>query len=414
MTRGGPIEGGIAGSPAPEIILDLSRLVSRLLHPTPTGVDRVEMAYARGLLARIPERLRFAAFHADGRYGRLDPHGVRAFLDHCEARWEAGGADPVAPRRWSEAARWLWRLRPRPVPPRSGPRVLLQPSHNQLDRPARIAARNAREQARFICLIHDLIPISHPEYARPGGADRHRRRIRTIEAQADAILVNSQATRDALIAHSGAALSGRPILVAPLGIDRAGAAAAAPPPGRPWFLCLGTIEPRKNHLLLLNVWRSLVERLGPERVPMLLIVGRRGWENENVLDMLDRCPGLAHTVREIGRLPDAELRPLIAGARALLMPSFAEGFGLPVGEALAAGTPVLASDLPAHREVGGPVPEYLDPLDGPAWRAAVTDYACEHSPRRAAQLDRLAGWTPPGWDDHFSRVLALAEAVARS
>ena len=59
-----------------EIILDITRLLSRVLHPTPTGVDRVEMAYARGLLATIPERLRFAAVHPSGLYGRLPRKAV--------------------------------------------------------------------------------------------------------------------------------------------------------------------------------------------------------------------------------------------------------------------------------------------------------------------------------------------------
>jgi glycosyltransferase involved in cell wall biosynthesis len=94
---------------------------------------------------------------------------------------------------------------------------------------------------------------------------------------------------------------------------------------------------------------------------------------------------------------------LLRGARGLLLPSFAEGFGLPVIEALASGVPVLCSELPALRESGGGVPEYLDPLDAKAWRTAILDYAGD-SPRRAAQLTRLAGWRAPTWDGHFAIV----------
>ena len=101
------------------------------------------------------------------------------------------------------------------------------------------------------------------------------------------------------------------------------------------------------------------------------------------------------------------------GARALLLPSFAEGFGFPMVEALALGVPVLCSNLAALRENGGDVPEYLDPLDGPGWRNAVMDYALPASPRRAAQLHRLAGWRAPSWQDHFAAVEALI-AEARS
>ncbi len=169
---------------------------------------------------------------------------------------------------------------------------------------------------------------------------------------------------------------------------------------RPYFVCLGTIEPRKNHLLLLQLWRTL-----GACAPRLLIVGRRGWENENVLDLLDRCPALAEPIQELGAISDLHLTALLRGARALLMPSFAEGFGLPVAEALAHGTPVVCSDLPALREAGGVVPEYLDPLDAVSWRQAVLDYTDTNSPRRKAQLIRMPAWRGSTWDEHVGSVL---------
>ena len=75
------------------------------------------------------------------------------------------------------------------------------------------------------------------------------------------------------------------------------------------------------------------------------------------------------------------------------------------------GVPVLCSDLPALREVGGGVPDYLDPLDGPGWRRAILDYAGPDSPRRAAQLDRLRGWQAPDWETHFTLVEEMLERV---
>jgi len=72
---------------------------------------------------------------------------------------------------------------------------------------------------------------------------------------------------------------------------------------------------------------------------------------------------------------------------------------------------VLASDIAAHREIGGAVPEYLDPLDGAAWQEAVSAYVAPDSPRRAAQLRRLAGWEAPGWPGHIDAVLAFIEDI---
>jgi glycosyltransferase involved in cell wall biosynthesis len=155
--------------------------------------------------------------------------------------------------------------------------------------------------------------------------------------------------------------------------------------------------------MLLHVWTRLVQRLGPN-APLLLIVGQRGWECEQALDLLDRSELLKGAVSEISDCDDATLANHLANARALLFPSHVEGYGLPIVEALRAGTPVIASDLPVFREIAGDVPEYLDPLDGPAWEAAILDYADEFSVKRADQLERLAAYRPPSWKDHLTKV----------
>jgi glycosyltransferase involved in cell wall biosynthesis len=199
------------------------------------------------------------------------------------------------------------------------------------------------------------------------------------------------------------------MLVAPLGLDlRPVAARARPASQPPYFICVGTIEPKKNHLLLLNVWRQLAAAFGQD-IPRLILVGQRGWENENVIDMIERSVRIRGLVEEHNSLPDSTMESLIVGARALLAPSFAEGYGLPVAEALSLGVPVLCSDLPALRAVGKEVPEYFDPLDGPAWRDAILDYARPDSARRHAQLMRLSAWRPHSWDEHFAAVTRLID-----
>jgi len=167
---------------------------------------------------------------------------------------------------------------------------------------------------------------------------------------------------------------------------------------------LGTLEARKNHLLMLRLWQRLVAT-DPAMAPRLLLIGRRGWENQAVFNLLDRCPELRGHVRECPGLNDAQVQALLRGARALLNPSFAEGYGLPVAEALALGVPVLASDLPAHREVAGTAAEFLDPLDGPAWLQAILDYAQPQSKRRSAARRALRRFRPPQWQTHFEQVL---------
>lgn len=391
-----------------EIILDISRLLSRVLHPTPTGVDRVEMAYARGLLKAVPGRLRFAAVHPSGVYGRLPTGKVTRFLDVTEQRWGEEGRGERSQRLF--ATRALLSLRPR-LARRSEKSLYLQPSPNNLIKPALMRAFLKRENARLICLVHDLIPIQYPEYARPGGADLHARRMWTVASMADGVIANSYATLDALQPWLDRAGRQPQAVVAHLGTETRPKVAPYVS-DRPYFICVGTIEPRKNHLLLLHLWRAMAEKIGPEAMPKLILIGRRGWENEQVIDLLERCPALKDIVEEHSGLPDSKVQAMVAGARALLLPSFAEGYGMPVAEALALRVPVVCSDLPALREAGGDVPLFLDPLDGPAWRRAVEDLTAADSAERAAQTRRMAGWRAPTWPEHIAIVLALLHKLA--
>lgn len=395
------------------VILDISRLISRLRYSTPSGVDRVEMAYARGLLAHYGDGLAFAAVHPLGRYGRIPRRAALAYLDELERRW-ASEADAPRQRSLPSVLPQLAALLPtgRGVGGDQGA-VYVQASPHHLTNAGKVQRILAREGARFLCLVHDLIPIEFPEYARPSGAALHRRRMQTV---ADAIartggaaLVNSAATGRSLQPWLA---PGTPIHVALLGTETLPPVPASATPGpsdRPYFVCLGTIEARKNHLLLLNLWRHMVHTLPPQAVPRLIVIGRRGWENEQVVDMLERCPALVGHVEELGGCPDARLSALLRGARALLMPSFAEGYGMPVAEALSVGTPVIASDLAALREAGGDVPDYRDPLDGAGWQAAILDHAAR-GPLHTAQMARLPGWHKPTWAEH---IAIIVDAIAQ-
>ena len=392
-----------------QVILDISRLISRVRYSTPSGVDRVEMAYARGLLRLYGADLSFAAVHPTGLYGRLAQGPALAYLDELERRWSSEDGGPRQ-RTLVSVLPWLARLLPSRAGVGSGRgAIYVQASPHHLTRTDQVRRILERERARFLCLVHDLIPIEYPEYARPSGDRQHRRRIATVAGLADGIIANSAATQRSLepwLAQTGRAVN---VHVALLGTEQVPEpTVVARPDDRPYFVCIGTIEPRKNHLLLLNLWRDFARSGTPGQVPRLVVIGRRGWENEQIVDMLDRCPALKGHVEELNGCSDARMAGLLKGARALLMPSFAEGYGMPVAEALSVGTPALCSDLPALREVGGAVPDYLDSLDGPGWKAAILDYA-EKGPAYAAQMQRLPDWEEPTWDGHMGVV---AEAIA--
>jgi glycosyltransferase involved in cell wall biosynthesis len=404
------------------IVLDLSRLLSRATRPTPTGIDRIELAYAKHFIARSPDRLSLTAITRWGRFGPLPLDLAERFIAALDAVWTGRAKTQFARRRVVMAARMLWlqlavrgesalctelRRVNRPV-------VYVLVSHHHLDRPVPIARLKNKTRARFACFVHDLIPVEFPEYARPGQAERHEKRITTVARLADVVIVNSDHTRSRLEPLLSREARARAVLVVPPGIDLPGTDRSLPPEKRhPYFICVGTIEPKKNHLLLLNLWRRLEADMGP-RAPQLVLVGARGWEIENVVDMIERSLPLRRLVDERGPLSDAAMVSMVSGARAMLLPTFAEGYGLPLAEALTLGTPVLCSDLPSLRSVGGTVPEYLDPLDGPAWYRAIVDYLPDDSERRGAQLRRLVSWRGPSWEEHFATVDALLECLSQT
>ena len=271
----------------------------------------------------------------------------------------------------------------------------------------------ASRDCRCIVFIHDLIPIQFPEYSHPREKLLHAQRLHNTLKNARGIIVNSQCTASALRAFAQqSALPCPPLLVNPLGHDLPTSNAALPPALRqPYFVMLGTIEPRKNHLLVLNLWRELVRRHG-ENTPQLVVIGRRGWECEQVVDMLERCEAIHPHLIELNDAPDAQVAALIRGARALLMPSFAEGFGMPVQEALAWGTPVISTPLPAIKEFAGVIPDYADPHDGARWLELIEDFMQPASTLRAAQMERLPNFQDTTWPEHFDRTKDFMDALA--
>ena len=270
---------------------------------------------------------------------------------------------------------------------------------------------------RSIFMLHDLIPITHPEYCRPGEAERHRARVDTMTRHATRTVTVSDATRRSMENYlSNEGITVPPCDVVPLGLTPIFTDHHAIPPVQssvPYFVIVGTIEPRKNLLHLLTVWHRWTQE-GKNPRARLVVVGRRGWENENILELLDRSKGLAPSVIEVASLGDAGMAALLKGAAALLAPSFVEGYGLPIAESLALGTPVIASDTDAHREAGGPFAEYLDPLDGPGWMKALDDYLQPGSSRRQARLEIMRKYKPENWGSHLSKIEKIVDQLASS
>jgi glycosyltransferase involved in cell wall biosynthesis len=373
-----------------DVILDVTRVTRRLAkNQTLTGIDRVTMAYVHHY-----------ALHA------------YALVRWCGRSWL------LSLLQSQKLFSWLIK----PTTSKALRRIILKgifqsPKFNTqkpifLLNTGHIGSKHSdywrlmqQKKVAPIFFIHDLIPLHYPEYCSPGEDERHKEKIDYVLSLGSGIITNSQATLNDL--HDYCQLHGKtlpPVTTALLGSSlNPTASPGTRPTNTPYFVMLSTIEPRKNHLFLLQIWRKLVQIMGSE-APHLYVIGKRGWECENTLDLLDRSKDLAKAVTEIPSCSDAELTTYLSHAQALLFPSFTEGYGLPLLEALSLGAPVIASNLSVFREIAADVPEYIEPLDGKQWEQTIIEYTQTNSIRRQEQIKRMHHLCLPNWEHHFKQV----------
>lgn len=200
-------------------------------------------------------------------------------------------------------------------------------------------------------VIHDLVPHHHPEWCTPRTVAMHRRKDADAVARADLVFVNSRFTADDVTATLG--IEPERIVVAYPGLEPGLTTALDAPlhdrSRRPVVLGFGTIEPRKNLARLVEAWRLLADEVD------LTIAGGEGWGER---------PDLADPrITRLGYVPAAALGALYRDVSVLVYPSLYEGFGIPIVEAMACGTPVVASNHPSMDEACGDAAVRVDPHD---------------------------------------------------
>jgi len=389
------------------LVLDVSRLLTGLRFAGPTGVETLELGLARHLppgpgLALTPWGAR-----------KVAPATLARIADTAARRWREDESD-VTGQLAGVAAFLAGREVPRPAPRpdasllsamRFAPSLLgrvtslptdsvtLHTGFFRLEQPALFDWKAKRRDIGMIVAFHDILPLTHPDWFRPGEAALHRARLVTALKLADAITVPAKAVRDDVAEFAlEVGLKLPPLHVVNLPVAARFATATPMAADLPYMVIAGTIEPRKNHALLLEVWN----RLGPD-APKLIIAGRRGWANDAVFSALDAKPA---NIMEAPGLSSGTLARLIKGAAALLSPSLDEGFGLPVAEALSAGTPVIAADTPVYRELWGSRTVLVGPQDVDAWVEAVR-----------VPPPRGAGFVRTDWPTYVSALRAITGSV---
>lgn len=391
------------------LYIDITRLVNNNTKHL-TGVDRVSLAYIQHYksmacaVLRLPQSWIFFPYSLSIKiFENLLTQQPIIFL-----------------RKTITKKYYMWRYK---FPKQGEKNYLLHTSHSGLEK-SDFATLMAFYHLQGIYFLHDLIPIDYPEYCREGELQKHQRRLKNM-AEAALVICNSYYTYERWVSYcQNKQLFFPKSIIAHLAVEERWHQLTINSlsnasllhhilPHKPYFVILGTIEARKNHLLILNIWRILVQQLG-EACPILVIIGKRGWECEQVFDILDRSIELRPVILELNTITDAELPLVLKKAQALLFPSFVEGFGLPLIEAFKAGIPVIASDIAAFREINQDIAPLISPFNTYAWLEEVKKYLTIESPARQEQIkkihDKNLAFT---WETHFkivdSYIISLLE-----
>jgi glycosyltransferase involved in cell wall biosynthesis len=258
-------------------------------------------------------------------------------------------------------------------------------------------------RAPTVLEVYDLVAFDPVLRSSSRAAAIERATLGPAVRRAAEIVCISQATADALVARHPSA-AGR-VTVAPLGSSPALRSEALDLPSG-FVLAVGTLEPRKNLPRLVEAYARLPQEL--QAAHPLLVAGRIGWDAGETLAALE---GLGERCRLLGPVSDPELAALYERCTVFCYPSLAEGFGLPVLEAMAAGAAVITSDVSSLPEVGGDAVEYVTPTDTGSIAATLERLLLDPERRRAlgqAARERARLFS---WDRHAELTLRALESA---
>lgn len=349
--------------------------LEQLLQPAPGGIGRYTAELAR-LLPTLPAD---DAGDADG--VTLVPFVARHRREHVRTRLREFGLpelDPVVLRLPRPLLYDAWHLLRRPrlesSPRLRGVDVVHAPS----------VAVPPTSRAPLVVTAHDAAPLVFPETYPRRGRRFHEQGLAAAAERAALVITVSRAAADELVAHT--AIPSERIRVVPNGVDLAVARDDEVDAMRrgfdlgdaPYVLWIGSLEPRKNVGLLVDAFARWATNADlPHR---LVLAGPGGWL-EDEASVLAPARAFGDRVRTVGRVGDPVLRALYRGADVFAFPSRHEGFGIPVLEAMAQETPVLAADIPALRETATGAAVLLSPDDAAAWVAALDNLLHDASER---------------------------------
>lgn len=423
------------------IYYDVTRLLHRSRANTPTGIDRVDINYAYYFLNNEQYEVHFIFQEKETFYLLKN----KEFIKELYSKWISSSqnskfdfvkffSERIKQKKTNSKllSSFSYKKEQLPLPNsidgelidifikyRKHSGIYINTSHHGVGNIAAYAAFRVLAQAKIVFYLHDIIPIDYPEYVKSGDEITHAKRVTCMALYSDYILVNSEYTKARFLSFCQKEKLTHPdVAVLHIGVEEhfIDLVSNFKPTSyfnqeTNYFVYISTIEPRKNHLLLLHLWRQFALE-NRDNIPKLVVLGKRGWNNQNILDLLDRSTLLKDHIIELSDLSDTQMLSILKGAKALLYPSFVEGWGMPIVEAIAAKVPVVCSDIEAHRESGQNLVKYIQIDDSLTWKKTILKLTSSNELQEEI-LSTQSKYHFPTWNEHFIKLDSILNNIQK-
>lgn len=411
---------------------DITRLLSRASVLTATGQDRLDIRYANYIATNLSAYNLTGLFQHKGVIVLVSSTLTKRIIAQLFNKWILNGCPDDVHATEADTCIQMLRaeilnvtlLKSAPIDTRldssnspTRPAVYINAAFTHNEYGEEFFKYKEISGAKMLFFVYDLLPIEFPEYFKSDTDRRHLSRMINVSRCADIIIPISRDVGEKVNELFQVLNTNIPRIV-PIEpgveeaflINRNQIAIDQEPLNQ--FVIVSTIEPRKNHLMLLQIWREFVYS-GLEQIPKLYIIGRRGWKNDNVFNFLDNCIALKPYVIELTDAPDDTVISKLSESKASLFPSFGEGWGLPPVESLALGVPTICADIPILREATKGSAMYINPNDYFGWRDKILEISQMTITEFCEKRRELESFHPFEWGAAFEKLRVVIAETAR-
>lgn len=368
-------------------LYDLTRLVSRCKNTTPTGIDRVDINYILWLLENF-EDIIFINQH-ECKFKIIDSSKAISILKTAIENWgyKFDLRNKVYQNKYDSILEYI----------NNNYQVIYFNVSHLMTATDEFVKFSTYSNFKSIFFIHDLIPVTHPHFVRENDYLSFTKKIYVIFSCVSQLIVNSYFTKNSIndfcIKNN---ISVPPIEVLFIGCEKK-FELQINKSRLNFFLYVSTLEPRKNHLLLIYIWEMLFQKYR-NATPKLLLIGNKGWNIDWLVYYLKANPIAKKFIIHMENISDMQMRKYIYECLATLNPSNVEGWGMPAVESLSANAITICSDIPAYREATKGMATYIHPSDTISWYNTI----CSIYEGKYSHIKKH--FEIPSWKEHFIKL----------